>query len=237
MGPTAPETDVIIAQAMARAGASGSRRGPAAVILPPLTLHRGRLRPGVRRNPHPPPRDRHGDVVEIAAGLSTRDSACSPSPTRTSIRPTSPRGGAPWARPRRDGIHVAFPDVAAKPWALRLREEFRSGACHAGRFETSIVLAERPDLVRERNLARAFPANPASLSRAIRDGKTSFDTGRRGLAPTSAGPPGCHGGGGGRTLIDASWAASSNRRCRPNARRGTWGSHGERCRGGGASRW
>jgi len=68
---------------------------------------------------------------------------------------------------------VAFPDLTRRPWALRLTEEFRSGACHAGRFEGSIVLAARPDLVRDA-LRRALPANPASLSRAIRDGHTTF---------------------------------------------------------------
>jgi creatinine amidohydrolase len=69
---------------------------------------------------------------------------------------------------------VAFPNLAAKPWALRLSDEFRSGACHAGQFETSMVMSERPELVRE--AARtALPPNPASLSRAIRDGKRSFE--------------------------------------------------------------
>ena len=76
---------------------------------------------------------------------------------------------------RRDlGLAVAFPNLAAKPWALRLSDEFKSGACHAGQFETSIVLAERPELVREA-IRAALPPNPASLSRAIRDGKQSFE--------------------------------------------------------------
>jgi creatinine amidohydrolase len=72
------------------------------------------------------------------------------------------------------GLAVACPNLAAKPWALRLGDEFKSGACHAGQFETSIVLAERPELVRE-DARAALPANPASLSRAIRDGKRSFE--------------------------------------------------------------
>jgi creatinine amidohydrolase len=76
---------------------------------------------------------------------------------------------------RRDlGLPVAFPNLAAKPWALRLSDEFKSGACHAGQFETSIVLAERPELVRDATRA-ALPPNPASLSHAIRDGKQSFE--------------------------------------------------------------
>jgi len=71
------------------------------------------------------------------------------------------------------GLAVAFPDLTRKPWAARLTPEFKSGACHAGRFEGSIVLATRPDLVRE-PLRRALPANPASLSVAIRAGRESF---------------------------------------------------------------
>jgi creatinine amidohydrolase len=74
---------------------------------------------------------------------------------------------------RAAGLAVAFPDLTRKPWAPRLTPEFRSGACHAGRFEGSIVLAARPDLVRE-PLRRSLPPNPASLSTAIRAGKASF---------------------------------------------------------------
>jgi creatinine amidohydrolase len=71
------------------------------------------------------------------------------------------------------GMAVAFPDLTRKPWALRLTPEFKSGACHAGCYEGSIVLAARPDLVRE-PLRRSLPPNPASLSAAIRAGKASF---------------------------------------------------------------
>ncbi len=70
-------------------------------------------------------------------------------------------------------IRVVFPDLTRKPWALRLGDEFRSGACHAGRFEGSIVESARPDLVRLERKASLAP-NPASLSRAIREGKASF---------------------------------------------------------------
>lgn len=71
------------------------------------------------------------------------------------------------------GARVAFPDVTRKPHALRLGEEFRSGACHAGRYETSLVLAAEPFLVRGEK-AESLSANPTSLSRAIRDGKKTF---------------------------------------------------------------
>ncbi|HQR17359.1 MAG TPA: creatininase family protein, partial [Gemmatimonadales bacterium] len=50
--------------------------------------------------------------------------------------------------------------------------EFQTGACHAGRFETSIVLAERPELVRAAQ--KQLPPNPRSLSEAIRAGRGTF---------------------------------------------------------------
>lgn len=73
-----------------------------------------------------------------------------------------------------DGLRVAFPDLTRKPWALRLGEEFRTGACHAGRYETSVVMARHPELVRE-EIRHHLPPNPASLSAAIRAGRTTFE--------------------------------------------------------------
>jgi creatinine amidohydrolase len=74
---------------------------------------------------------------------------------------------------RGEGIRVAFPDLTRRALALRLTEEFRSGACHAGRFEGSVVLAERPEWVRE-EVMRRLPAHPVSLSVAIQAGHRSF---------------------------------------------------------------
>jgi creatinine amidohydrolase len=71
------------------------------------------------------------------------------------------------------GVAVAFPDLTRKPWALRLTAEFRSGACHAGRFEGSVVLAARPELVRD-EVMRGLVPNPSSLAVAIREGKRTF---------------------------------------------------------------
>lgn len=71
-------------------------------------------------------------------------------------------------------LPLAFPELTRRASAARLTEEFRSGACHAGRFETSVVMAERPDLVRD-EIRRDLPSNPSSLSEAIRAGKRSFE--------------------------------------------------------------
>ncbi len=71
------------------------------------------------------------------------------------------------------GALVEFPDVTRKPHALRLGEEFKSGACHAGSYETSLVMAVNPFLVRTQ-LAERLSPNPRSLSVAIREGKKTF---------------------------------------------------------------
>ncbi len=71
------------------------------------------------------------------------------------------------------GKPVVFPDVTERRWALTLTDEFRSGACHAGQYETSLVIAATPDLVREEIRASLQPV-PISLSQAIKQGASSF---------------------------------------------------------------
>lgn len=71
-------------------------------------------------------------------------------------------------------LPVAYPDYARKVHAVRLTEEFRSGACHAGQFETSLMLAIRRDLVRWEE-AEKLPDNPASLTAAFKEGKKTFE--------------------------------------------------------------
>jgi len=43
---------------------------------------------------------------------------------------------------------VLFPDNTRRRWAETLGEEFKSGDCHAGRYESSLVLAADPEHVR-----------------------------------------------------------------------------------------
>ncbi|MGB6334413.1 MAG: creatininase family protein, partial [Thermoanaerobaculia bacterium] len=74
----------------------------------------------------------------------------------------------------RGRLRVAFPDLTYKPWVLRLTEEFQSGACHAGSYEGSVVMAARSELVRE-EIRRSLEPNPQSLSSAIREGKKTFE--------------------------------------------------------------
>lgn len=71
-------------------------------------------------------------------------------------------------------------------WARLLSEEFKSGECHAGRYETSIVLACRPELVDD-DLRAALPDVPISLSRGIQEGKDGFSA--MGMTAAYAGAP------------------------------------------------
>ena len=67
-------------------------------------------------------------------------------------------------------LPVAFPDLTRGKNARRLTQEFQSGACHAGQYEGSIVMAQRPQLVKDHNL----PDVPYSLVDAIHNNKSSF---------------------------------------------------------------
>jgi creatinine amidohydrolase len=58
-------------------------------------------------------------------------------------------------------------------WARTLGDEFKSGACHAGRYETSLVLALAPTLV-DAASASGLPDLATSLSEGIRRGVASF---------------------------------------------------------------
>ncbi len=71
------------------------------------------------------------------------------------------------------GLPVAFPDFTRRALAQILTEEFISGACHAGQFETSLVLADEPTLVDETARA-ALAENPTSLVAAFAHGAKTF---------------------------------------------------------------
>lgn len=176
-GPHLPlETDVIIAGAMARTGAARlTARGLSVIVLPPLTYTAAAFAGGFAGTVSLRPETVLATVLDIARSLSRHGfGVLAVANAHLDPMHLASLEAAVNAIRRDLLLVVAFPNLVEKPWALRLGDEFRSGACHAGQFETSVVLAERPELVREAAMA-ALPPNPASLSRAIRDGKTSFE--------------------------------------------------------------
>lgn len=64
-------------------------------------------------------------------------------------------------------------DLTRRANAQRLTEEFRSGSCHAGRYETSLVLADAPQAV-DRTRMATLAANIVEMPAAIAAGKTDF---------------------------------------------------------------
>ncbi len=68
---------------------------------------------------------------------------------------------------------VVFVDNTRRRSAERLGEEFASGDCHAGRYESSLVLASDPASVRRDELER-LPALKVDLIAKIKAGARSF---------------------------------------------------------------
>lgn len=177
-GPHLPlETDVIIAEAMARAGAAElAGSGHSVVILPTLSYTAACFAAGFPGTISAPPSAVQELLEEMLRTLARQEFGVV-AIANAHLDPVhlgSIRGALDRAESEALPVEVVFPDITRKPWALRLTDEFKSGACHAGRFEGSIVLAERGHLVRE-SVRRRLPDNPRSLSEAIREGKTSFE--------------------------------------------------------------
>lgn len=69
---------------------------------------------------------------------------------------------------------VAFPDIREPRWAARLSQEFRDGMRHAGSYETSLILAAHPNLVRRDMLSSLEPVL-VDLPAALKAGARYFD--------------------------------------------------------------
>jgi len=69
--------------------------------------------------------------------------------------------------------HAVLVDVTRRKNAARLGDEFQSGDCHAGRYETSLVLAADPHSVREAERVR-LPAVSIDLITKMKEGVKTF---------------------------------------------------------------
>jgi creatinine amidohydrolase len=174
-GPHLPlGTDNIIAEAMAREGAALlAAREVTVLILPTLTYCPADFASGFPGTVSVGADTATRVVTDIAGSLSRHGfrllaiANAHLDPAHLAALRTAVQNAG-------DGLRVVFPDLTRREWARQLTEEFRSGACHAGRYEGSVVMAERPNLVRD-EVRRTLPPNPASLSQAIREGKRTFE--------------------------------------------------------------
>ena len=195
-GPHLPlVTDVVIARAAAAAALPGLRRlGFHPFVLPPLAYTAAPFAAGFPGTISVRPATFAALLADVAASLEGQGARAlvvvnahlDPvhlAAIRDGVRAhgthgtaPAPPAGSPGPAPGvRDGaMPVIHPDITERRWASRLTDEFKSGACHAGRYETSVVMAAAPGLVRD-SLRRGLPGNAASLSAAIRAGKATFE--------------------------------------------------------------
>lgn len=176
-GPHLPiGTDTVIARGMVeRAAELLPRIGWRVLVLPPLAFTPAGFAAGFPGTLGVRPETLEALLVDVADAL-TRQGFRALAIANAHLDPAH-LGAVHAARNaarERELLPVVFPDLTQKPWAVRLGEEFRTGACHAGRFEGSLIMALDPGLVRD-EIRRELPANPASLSDAIRAGVTTFE--------------------------------------------------------------
>jgi len=174
-GPHLPlSADVVIAEAAAQAAAARlAAAGRRAFVLPALAYGVTECAGDFFGTLSVSPATVQAIVVDLAASLR-RHGCARLGIVNAHLEPAhrhALRAAAEAARAA--GLPTAFPDVVRGAHAARLGAEFRSGACHAGSFESSILLAARPDLVRE-GRRTALPENPISIGAALAAGKRTF---------------------------------------------------------------
>jgi creatinine amidohydrolase len=106
-------------------------------------------------------------------------------------------GDAAERRPHK--AQVVFPDNTRRRWAATLGEEFQSGDCHAGRYESSIVLAADGGAVRAEAMAGLAPLAIDLIGR-MKSGAKTFA--QAGAAEAYCGDPARASAEEGRDLIE-----------------------------------
>jgi creatinine amidohydrolase len=175
-GPHLPlSTDVIIAEEMALRAARQLRdRGELAFVLPAIAYSVTEFAGSFTGSLSIRPETASGVVEDVCRAalaqgfrrISIANAHLEPDHVATLVRAVD-------AVREATGVSVSFPDKRRRRWAQALSAEFRSGACHAGSYESSVVMHARPELVRD-DARRALDPVEISLSEAIRDGKRSF---------------------------------------------------------------
>jgi len=175
-GPHLPlGADSIISEGMAEAGAAElARRGLEAVVLPTTHYAITEWAQGFAGSLTIPAEAAEAQLLALLAGAHALGfdrlvllSAHLEPGHITSLRRVARAFQATHGQP------LVFPDKTRREHAARLTPEFQSGSCHAGCYETSLVLALRPQLVRQ-SIAHALPAHHVPLHERIRAGAMDF---------------------------------------------------------------
>ncbi len=177
-GPHLPlDTDVTIAQAQARrAAARLEERGVRCAVLPPLPYGLTNFTDGFAGTVSIRPGTLWAVLDDIVVSLSEQGvqrivfSNGHLEPAHIKVL----RGVILDFAERRPGrAQVLFPDNTRRRFAETLGDEFKSGDCHAGRYEASIVLAADGDAVREDERAALSPLRIHLIDK-MRAGKGTF---------------------------------------------------------------
>jgi creatinine amidohydrolase len=176
-GPHGPLcTDPLISLGMCRRAVRSLEGDPelSALILPPLefgvTRYTGRF-PGPI---HVEEETLHAVIVDVCVSLMSKgfrylmlvNNHFEPEHVRTLHRSLD-------TVEQRTGLTVGYLDLTRRERAAALTEEFRKSECHAGRYETSLVLADRPELV-DSQVMRSLPEVPISLVETMAQGMKDF---------------------------------------------------------------
>lgn len=98
-----------------------------------------------------------------------------------------------------DDEHISIATPMKPKWGRTLSEEFKRGECHAGKYETSMMLAIDPDRV-DRAAMDELEENPVSLSENLQEGVTDFQ--EMGLDEAYAGDPAASTAAHGAEMLD-----------------------------------
>ena len=185
-GPHLPlSTDTVIATEMARRGAKKLKEnGVPALILPPVTFTVADFGADFPGSITVSPETAAALIRDVCLSASRKFRAVALA--NLHLEPghlESLKKGVEDAR--KSGASVCFTDVTKKRWAELLGEAFLQGD-HAGAFETSLVMAAAPEMVRD-SVRISLPPIPGLLA-AIRRGPRPSPR-REARTPISATPP------------------------------------------------
>ena len=171
-GPHLPvSTDTVIAVEMAKRGAAKLKEhGVPALVLPPVTFTVADFGADFAGTISIPPDTSVALLRDVCAATVKRFRAVAfvnihLEPRHVECLKKVVEDG------KKTGISVCYPDITKKRWVETLGEAFKDGD-HGGAFETSLMMAAAPDMVRERERISLPPTD--GLMAAMKKGAKTF---------------------------------------------------------------